>query len=119
MSRRKQEYIKARKRTVVKRRLAVIAFSLILVAGCVGFFGGMMASAHDTLNRNSTVSEMAETYYKSVLIHAGDSLWSIAEEYMSDEYDSIESYVAELKRINSLKTDNIQANQHILVVYTE
>lgn len=119
MSRRKQECIKARKRNIIKRRLAVIAFTLILVAGCVGFFGGMLVSAHDTLNRNSTVSEMVEIYYKSVLVHSGDSLWSIAEEYMSDEYDSIESYVAELKRINSLKTNNIQANQHILVAYTK
>jgi hypothetical protein len=49
----------------------------------------------------------------------GETLWSIAEEYLDDEhYASIEDYIKEVKKINSLKDDEaIIAGRYIVVPY--
>lgn len=55
-------------------------------------------------------------YYKSILVTYGDSLWSIAEIYRGTHY-SIEDYINELKRINSLEEENIIAGMYLVVPY--
>ena len=57
-----------------------------------------------------------QKHYKSVEIQSGDSLWSIAKEYM-DKDESIQDYIDEIKEINSLKSDNIQDSDYLMVAY--
>ena len=61
-------------------------------------------------------NETSERYYKSISIESGDTLWDIAEEYMTSDYDSVNEYIAELKKINCLKSDDIQSGQHLIIV---
>ena len=35
---------------------------------------------------------------KSIQIHCGDTLWNIAEENMSDDYESVNDYITEVKK---------------------
>mgnify|MGYP001052396244 CR=1 FL=1 len=56
-------------------------------------------------------------YYTSIKIDNGDTLWSIAEKYISNEYESIYDYIRELKQMNNLSSDNIIAGQNITVAY--
>lgn len=61
-------------------------------------------------------------YYKSLEIKDGDSLWSIAEEYMNDNYESIYDYMAELVELNQLEDyeiDHLQEGDYLTVVYYE
>ena len=51
----------------------------------------------------------------SVQIEEGDSLWSIAKEHYSEEFTSLNSYIAELKRMNGLTSDTVYAGSYILV----
>jgi len=53
--------------------------------------------------------------YISVPITTNDTLWSIADKYYSDEFGTINDYVKEIKRCNSLKSDNIYAGRYIVV----
>ena len=53
--------------------------------------------------------------YISVPITTNDTLWSIADKYYSDEFGTIKDYVKEIKRCNSLKSDNIYAGRYIVV----
>ena len=41
-------------------------------------------------------------YYTCISIKAGDSLWDIADEYMTDEYVSKQEYIDEVVSINKL-----------------
>lgn len=59
----------------------------------------------------------AVQYYTSVEIESGDSLWSIASEYMTDDYESVEAYVEEIKALNGLGDDRIHAGKFLLVPY--
>ena len=51
----------------------------------------------------------------SVQIKAGDTLWSIAKEYYSEEFSSLTNLVIEIKRMNGLYSDIIYAGNYILV----
>lgn len=54
-------------------------------------------------------------YYKSISIEKGDTLWSIAEEYMTEEYDGIEEYIREVRRVNHLSDDIIYAGRYLAI----
>jgi len=51
----------------------------------------------------------------SVQIEEGDSLWSIAKEHYTEEFDSITNYIAEIKRMNGLSSDTVYAGSYVLV----
>lgn len=57
-------------------------------------------------------------YYKSITIESGDTLWSIAQEYMDDEhYASVNDYINDVKQINALKSNGITYGEHLIVPY--
>lgn len=57
-------------------------------------------------------------YYTSVEVQAGDSLWSIAQEYADiDAYHSYRDYISEVKQINHLTGEDIHAGQYLTVPY--
>lgn len=64
-------------------------------------------------------SDEAPAYkcYKSVLVEAGDTLWSIASNNMGTEYESTDSYVKEVKNMNHLSDDDITAGNYLIVPY--
>ena len=60
--------------------------------------------------------------YKVVEIKAGDSLWSIAKENMSDElnhsgFTDIYQYIHEIKKCNNMKSNQINAGCYLMVPY--
>ena len=60
----------------------------------------------------------AYKYYTDIVIQKGESLWDIANEHMTEEYDSPKTYIKEVKSINSLTdVDKIYAGQRIVIPY--
>lgn len=106
---------KATKRKLrnLKRKLVVLTMiTLFILIGCM-HFGKLSSDAHGNLEEDP----VSFKYYKSIEIQDGDTLWGIAEKYMDDEYDSVQDYIAELKEINQLVTDDIQSANYLTVVY--
>lgn len=69
-------------------------------------------------NAKADNSNISYKYYKSITISDGDTLWSIAREYMdSEHYDSIKEYIKEVKQMNSLTSDTISYGENIIVPY--
>ena len=56
-------------------------------------------------------------YYTSIYVEQGDSLWSIAEEHITSDYDSIYSYIDEVKNINHLTGDFIKSGTRLCIPY--
>ena len=93
--------------------------SLLLVIICSCFFGSFFSSAHAEHSPEATPKVK---YYKSIEIQKGDSLWKIAEENISDEYQSIYEYMDELIRINNIdivSADKIQEGNYLTIAYYE
>ena len=76
-------------------------------------------SVNSFLSNAKDMSEkISYKYYKSITISNGDSLWSIAQEYIDDEhYDSVKDYINEVKQLNSLKSDYISYGENIIIPY--
>ena len=90
-----------------KRVYLSVLVLFLMIALAVGFMGA--ASARATTSRHKFVT--------TVTVSAGDSLWSIAKEYYSDDCGSMEDYIYEIKRSNHLYDDKITLGQAIIVPY--
>lgn len=66
---------------------------------------------------NAASSDNSYKYYTSIEIQKGDTLWSIAEEYITAEYGSVQDYVTEIKALNGLGDDRIHAGQYLTISY--
>ncbi len=53
----------------------------------------------------------------SIEVKKGDTLWSIASNYISDEYDDMNEYIEEIKGSNGMTSDHIRAGNFIIVPY--
>ena len=100
-----------RKRQVRYHIMAVI-LSLVLILAISLLFISFSTEANDMEHQPSY------KYYKSIEISKGDTLWSIANDnFDSAHYKDINEYVTEVKKINSLTSDNIVAGSHVIVPY--
>lgn len=58
-----------------------------------------------------------KTYYETIEIHKGDTLWEIAEKYKS-ETERTEHMIDKIMRCNSMKTTNIRFGQKLILPIT-
>ena len=74
---------------------------------------------------NNSLKIAVENKYKGVVLYNeyfnrveyGDTLWSIAQEYVDYHYDSILEYVNEVRSINHITGDIIREGQTLIVPY--
>ncbi len=86
--------------------------SLIVLLGS-GFCG---TSLMNTMAEEPVGPKMV-SYYKSIEIEKGDTLWGIAKEYASQTNLTVTEYVSQLKQMNHLGEDTIHAGCHLIVMY--
>lgn len=114
MKTRRQAGSNNRRRRAQLRKLFLCFATFIMVAGLSISFGTRFVDAHD---RTSNSMTNKYKYYKSIELSYGDTLWDIAEEYMTNDYDSIYEYIDELKNINGLESDDIHESRYLTVAY--
>jgi hypothetical protein len=87
---------------------AIVIFSFLIA--------GNLLRAHQAEASNAYEEVV---YYKSIRIVEDDTLWSIADTYMGDQFQDKESYIEEVKRINHLNDDVIHSGCYLMIPYTE
>lgn len=112
MSERRIRNNKIRRRR--ERRKNVLLFALTFSLAL-----SLSVSAGSFLSKAKEHNAQTEyKYYASIPIAEGDTLWSIAKTHMGDHYDSVEDYIEELRRINSLNgDDSIKTGMYLIVPY--
>jgi len=117
MNKEQRQLTKQQQMRAAKKRFAMILIVLSLMVGGTAACGGFLLGSH--IYRNARAKEAAQNqkYYTSIEIKEGDSLWSIAQAYMSDEYNSVQEYIEELKVINALDSDRINETEYLTVAY--
>ena len=100
--------MKAKKRTLTNSiiKIFLIAFTVIILLGIIK---NVKASA-----KPDKVGQLTCT---SVCIDHNDTLWSIAEEYYTEDYDSMEQYIEVIRKTNKLGSDKIYAGCYLIIPY--
>ena len=91
--------------------------ALVGCAALVVFALVLASSVADALLATGVSDRLSELPTSTVVVGQGDTLWEIAEEYKTSEYESIYDYIDDLMAINGLVTDQIQEGQYLTVVY--
>lgn len=89
---------------------AIIAICMIGIVATV--FMGFKLSSNTVKASTYNIK-----YFKCITIEESDSLWTIAEDNISEEYDSMEAYISEVKSINNLTDDKIYCGASLVVPY--
>lgn len=92
---------------LIKVLLVVLSISIFVLLAF--YFNSVNVSADNPVTRKKQVT--------SLRIEKGDTLWSIAQEYRTEEYDDINEYIDEIKASNGLFTDIIHEGNYIIVPY--
>lgn len=100
------------RREVVRNQKIVLVSALVLTAAII--FGAVLFSSIST---QAAPAEVTYKYYTSVQIKAGDTLWEIASEYYTDDYDNMNVYIEEICELNHISEDEIHAGQYLTLPY--
>ena len=103
----------ARVKQVKFERQLLISITIFVLISVIIIATSIIANAQE-----SNSEELNNyTYYKSIELEYGDTLWTIAEEI---DYNNLSTkeIVKEIMKINQLKSSNIYANKNIIVPYT-
>ena len=102
---------RARNRKEAKKRLVLCVAGLVLA--CI-----LSVQLFSVVGHAKGEGEQKFKYYTSVCLNYGDTLWSIADEYMDEEYYDHFTYIAEVKSINHIQNgDDVTAGKMIIVPY--
>lgn len=92
-------------------------FKLFVVLVCVSLaFGVIVLSGLDDTGKVSA-STSNQKYFICVDIEEGDTLWTIADVYITEEYSSVDDYIDEIKELNGLSNDKIFCGATLVVPY--
>ena len=103
----------ARAKVLRKRFVYGIRLSMVMAVMLLFVFLVMKRTARTT----EAVHETRYKYYTSIEVRKGDSLWSIAERYITSEYEDMHEYIDEVIRMNGLRSTDIKAGSHLCVPY--
>ena len=97
--------------TFIEKKRAMILIGLLITCSIILSLSiiSIKVTAERVIDR--------EKYVTSVKIEKGDSLWSIASKYITDEYDDMNSYIDEIKYSNGLTSEVIHEGRYIIVPY--
>ena len=103
-----------RKREVlVRKQKMIVAIIVVLLVSLGVLFGTRMSALASSKADVSSYNK----YYTSIKIETGDTLWSIADEYVENFNISKEEYIEEVCLLNGISKDEIHAGDYIVVPY--
>ena len=99
------------KATIIVRNRRIMLILLIVFSIILGF-------AFFTNKADAESSREVYTYYTSYEIQPGDTLWSIADQFMGPDYTNKEDFIANIKAQNHLLSDDITAGKYLVIKYS-
>ena len=103
--------MRSRRVALRKQRITVmtgLCVILLVIIGCI-LFGSTKAQA--------APAETSYKYYTSIQVQKGDTLWNIANHYMTEEYASVNDYIDEICEINHITESDIHSGEYLTIPY--
>jgi len=107
-----RQHVKREEQTKMKIGGFLYILGLFLIMLIIFFVSGTFSEA------SSADTEHRYKYYTNITVMQGDSLWDIAEEYISEDYESIEEYIEEIESINNISAkDTLISGCNLIIPY--
>lgn len=103
---------KERRVRQLRRRFVMFGMTVMLVVLLAIFYKA-------TFSHATAAEDISYKYFTSIQVAYGDTLSSIAEDFLSDQSTGVSAseYIKEVMRINHLKDETILAGQYLIVPY--
>ncbi len=98
-----------------KRRAEQIRKKIIMVCLVVMVFATTVLAI--TQRASADTPETRRKTCTSIEIQPGDTLWSIAETYYTEECLDLRSYIDEIKKTNNMYDDKLVSGRYLIVPY--
>ena len=92
-----------------RRILALVVIMVIAIAILLGTGINAFASSKESLEYHK--------YYTSIQVESGETLWSIADQYMTGCDMDKQSYIDEVCQLNHLSDGRIHSGDSVIVAY--
>lgn len=103
----------SRREAVVRRQRGIVALTLFVII----VVGILLGTTINVLASSEKDISSYNKYYTSIQVESGDTLWTIADEYI-DGFDIDKAdYIQEICEINEISKDSIHAGDYIVVPY--
>ena len=112
ISERANESLRKRE-AVVRKQRGVLTIAIIVIVS----LGILLGNSISALASSDKDIASYNKYYVSVRVESGDTLWSIADEYVDGFNISKEDYILEVCSINEISQNDIHAGDYIVVPY--
>ena len=112
ISQRANESLRKRE-AVVRRQRGLLAIVVIVVVA----LGILLGTSMNALASSDKDIASYNKYYESIQVESGDTLWNIADEYITGFNVEKQDYIAEVCQINGITEDQIHAGDYIIVPY--
>ena len=109
LRRRRREVRRAEIRRIRRKKAVLIAAVLLIVF--ISIFTALAAK------KTEAVGVPLYKYYTTVEADRGDSLWSIASDYMTPGYKDCGELIDEIMAVNHLQGESIDVGQKLIVPY--
>ena len=102
-----------KREAVVRRQKSILA--LVVLALVV--FGILLGTGMNALASSDKDIASYNKYYVSIRVESGDTLWTIADEYIDGFNIDKDDYIKEICKINEISKNDIHAGDYIVVPY--
>ncbi len=102
-----------RREVVVRRQRGFLAIAIIVIVS----LGILLGSSINALASSEKDIASYNKYYVSIRVESGDTLWTIADEYVDGFNISKSDYINEVCKINEISENEIHAGDYIVVPY--
>ena len=100
----------SRAEVIVRNRK--IALSMVLLVSVI------MAFVLFTTRADAENSREVYTYYTSYEIQPGDTLWTIADQFMGPDFTDKDDFINNIKKINHISGDAITSGKYLVIQYS-
>ncbi len=95
--------------SIIKSRIVPVVLFIITIIIAFIFF---------SLRAKADTTRDTYTYYTSYEIQAGDTLWTIADKFMTPEDSDKSDFIEQIKRNNHMLDDDIREGDYLVIEYT-
>ena len=105
----------AKKKQAIKRQALLAAVMFLTILATVFVITGCLKA--NQVKASSAKEE--NVYYKTIRVEEGDTLWTLADQYMGSNSFDRQQYIDEVKEMNHLTDDTIESGAYLMIPYVE